>query len=699
MPKDPREILLDVHLEVAASADGKRTFKMSPLYSGGAIRMKNCPVPFFLDIDGGDLTVPVDALLEHLEKMLVGTITRAWVGENDDGTPNICAEGEFEDTPAAQHVITEKKLFEKVWQCSIHTYPEDKSRREIIPEGVTFTVNGKEFIGPAVIIRFWKLLEGSFVNRGADAYNAVTIKASAENKTERNFMPPELKAFLESIGQNVDEMTPELVALAEAMFAKLATKGESNEVKDVAGTGKAENENAPGGGAGGAAGGNAGGGAGGGVPGNPAAPEEDPDKKGVAASGGGYRPQPAHHLRTASNVYNAGNRPSKNAGYEIGLMDHMGLSPDEIKASGGYNDNEMTEGLSVQYRNMTLQSFAMDVNRSFGCSDLLPKRNPAFVTDFLENIRTSPSVRVAASGGFATIPALEILNNVANKMMRYYYERFTSVADKLSEVVNTNDLKPFYSYDYDVTGGLLKLAKDGRIESTTVTEEKTENQVETRARRLMITDEDIINDDLDAFGKLLKKFSRKAAIQLEQEWFALFNRTNAVKFTTARGNRVPGDSRLTYENVGVASQLFREIEAIGSTPEFPEFIEADLKYLLVPPALEMAARQVLTGAGIAYGGDAILGDKNLLSEKLQVISSPYLSAKVKHGSNTRWGLFPDPVDCPVQQIAYYNGQKTPVCSASRSQPEYLAQIFTVVHRWGIGEGTWRCGMVSDGTSA
>jgi len=229
-------------------------------------------------------------------------------------------------------------------------------------------------------------------------------------------------------------------------------------------------------------------------------------------------------------------------------------------------------------------------------------------------------------------------------------------------------------------------------------EEKTENQVETRARRLMITDEDIINDDLDAFGKLLKKFARKAAVQLEREWFALFLKTQSTKFTTSRGNRVPGDSKLTYENVGVASQLFREIEAIGSTPEAPEFIEADLKYLLVPPALEMAARQVLTGAGIAYGGDAILGDRNLLAEKLQVLSSPYFSAKMPGGNNTRWGLSPDPVDCPVQQIAYYNGQKTPVCSASRSQPEYLAQIFTVVHRWGIGEGTWRCGMVSDGTN-
>lgn len=516
-------------------------------------------------------------------------------------------------------------------------------------------------------------------------------------------MTPEVRDILISLGYNPDECPQEVIALAEAMVAgyDLQPKGEPDAQPDISGDGNppekepvaanGTDENPAPGGGGGEAGG-----------GNPTPGEKNPEEKDVRASADwsksprGQRPSAKKELRPAGRHFPGGG-PALNECYEIGIMNHLGLSDAAIKASGGYSDAAMNEGLGKRFRNMGIQSFAIEVNHNYGHGYSTPNRDPAFVENFFTAVSTSPPSGVRASGGgFSTIPALSILSNITNHMMRYYYDKFNPVSEKLSEVVPASDLKPFYTYDYDIAGGLVKVAKDGEIANTTLVEEKYQNQVETYARMLMITDEDIMNDNLNAFKKLLQKFARKARVQVERAWFQTFLE-NAGRFTEEAGTRLRGDLPLTYDNVGAAIAQFGEIEALGSTDEDPEFIDAELKYLLVSPGMEWKAKKLVAGAGIAYGGDEIQGDENLLSKALEVISSPYFGPKMSGGSNLHWAVFPDPSDCPVLQVAYYNGQSAPQCTAFPSQPNYLAQIFRVVHRWGIGPANPRCGVYSDGT--
>lgn len=515
-------------------------------------------------------------------------------------------------------------------------------------------------------------------------------------------MTPEVRDILISLGYNPDECPQEVIALAEAMVAgyDLQPKGEPDAQPDISGDGNppekepvtASNEDpAPGGGDGG---------------GNPTPGEKEvePKKEVTASAGnswpGGRKPSARRDLKPAGKHYAGGNGPLQSDCLEISLMRHLGIPETGIKGSGGYSDMAMDATTDKRFRNYSIQSFAQDVNQSLGYGGSTMKTDPEFTANFFDAVthsrRIQPGAVLASGGGFSTIPAMRILSNITNHAMRYYYEKFTSVAENLSDIVNTSDLKPFYTYDYAITDGLLEVGKDAEIPSTTLTEEPYENQVKTFGRLLLITEEDIINDNLHAFNTLLRKFAKKAHVEIERRWFRTLLENLSV-FTEAKGTRLRGDLPLTYDNVGAAMAQFREIEALGSTPEAPEFIEADLKFLLVPQGMEWAAKKLVAGAGIAYGGDEILGDENLLSGALKVISSPYFGPATPGGSNQHWGVFPDPSDCPVLQIAYLNGQKSPQCTAFPSQPGYLAQIFRVVHRWGIGAANPRCGVYSAGT--
>ena len=692
--------------EIKATAKGKR-WEMRPLYSGNTIQQTGAEFPVVLNVAGGMLQPGLVALLEHDPDQVAGPIEKIY-NETTNGLPSVCASGAFADTPAARKIVREKRAG-KHWKASIHAVGIAGQVRHV-GEGEKLEANGRHFVGPLKYYTQWLLVEGSFVDRGADAYAAAAVYATATNNNhlrnpeqkENNEMNEDLKAYIESLGFKPEDCKPELLqafeeALKERNAAVAKAAAEAAEKKDepcadadTPAEPPAEDtpEDVP----------------------AAADPEQEPqaeDPEGVQASAGGRprRPSPKNlGVHGAPRRYDD-DRPQEYRLWEIGLLSSMGgMTPDEIKASGKYTQKEMDAALSnPRYYRASLQSFAGAVNRQAGFGYAPPRQNDAFAEDFFSALRQAPSVqRVMASGAlFSTLPALGMLRNIANCRLRFYYERYTGIASKLSEEINAVDLKPFFSYEYDIAGGLLKVEKDGHIESATVSEAEYESKVETHARNLMITEEDIINDSLNAFGKLTKLFGRKGAISLERAWWKRFLAKKSAKFTTAKGNAMNANTPLTYNNICAALAKFSEMESIGSTSEDVEFVDAEPRYLLVAPAQYKKALDLVNGNFLTVNtSDGTVQGRSALTENLEVLSAPYFGAKMGEfgGSDNHWGIFADPVDCPVQTVAYYNGIKTPQVTTTESDPEYLGQIFTVKFRWGLGDASDKCGIYADGNS-
>ena len=681
---------------------------MCPLYSGNTIQQSGTEFPVVLNVGGGILQPGLVALLEHDPEKIAGPVERIYSGKTPEGLPTVCASGTFSDTETARRIVREKRAG-KQWKASIHAVGIAGHVLHV-PEGEKLDANGRHFVGPLKYYDQWLMVEGSFVDRGADAYATAAVYASANQNSnlleptqeqEKNEMNEDLKSYIESLGFTPEDCKPEILQVFEealkernAAVAKAAAEAVEKKPEEACAEGETEEEkpteptaeNVP----------------------TDAVPDEDKDKKeDVQASAGGLprRPSPKTLGVHGAPRRHDSSRPQEFRLWEIGLLNAMGgMTPDEIRASGKYTEREMDAALAdPKYYRASLQSFAGAVNRQAGFGFAPPRQNDSFAEDFFSALRQAPTVqRVMASGAlFSTLPALGMLRNVANCRLRFFYERYSGIALKLSEEINAVDLKPFFSYEYDIAGGLLKVEKDGHVESATIAEAEYESRVETHARNLMITEEDILNDSLNAFGKLTKLFGRKGAISLERAWWKRLLSKKSGKFTTDKGNAMNANTPLTYENICLCLAKFSEMETIGSTDEDVEFIDAEPRYLLVAPANYKIALDLVNGNFLTVNAtDGTVQGRSALTEHPEVLSAPYWGAKMSAfgGSDLHWGVFADPLDCPVQTVAYYNGIKTPQVTTTESDPEFLGQIFTVKFRWGLGDASDKCGIYADGVT-
>ena len=95
------------------------------------------------------------------------------------------------------------------------------------------------------------------------------------------------------------------------------------------------------------------------------------------------------------------------------------------------------------------------------------------------------------------------------------------------------------------------------------------------------------------------------------------------------------------------------------------------KFLLIPPALQWTARQILNSAiivatGVPTGAVATLGNANVLQGALTPIIDPFLT------SATAYYVLADPNEAPVLDVAFLNGKQTPDLLVERPTMQNLA---------------------------
>src|SRR4029434_6385739 len=102
------------------------------------------------------------------------------------------------------------------------------------------------------------------------------------------------------------------------------------------------------------------------------------------------------------------------------------------------------------------------------------------------------------------------LADVANKTLRAAYQAAPQTFQSFSRRVEAPDFKPLHRMQLGEAPGLLKVNEHGEFKSGTIAEGREQFSLATYGRIFGITRQGLINDDLDAFGRLITAFAQSA---------------------------------------------------------------------------------------------------------------------------------------------------------------------------------------------
>ncbi len=245
-----------------------------------------------------------------------------------------------------------------------------------------------------------------------------------------------------------------------------------------------------------------------------------------------------------------------------------------------------------------------------------------------------------------------ILGDTVGRVLRDAYQAAPSGIRRLGRQTTARDFRAVNKIMLGEAPLLEKLNEHGEIKAGTMAEAREAYKVETWARKIGITRQVLVNDDLGAFADLARRMGQAAA---ETEARILVTLLEAgggngptlsdgkTLFHADHGNKAGtgaaiSDATLSAARLALRTQKGIEDRTIRVTP----------RNLLVPPALETTAEKWL--ASIA---PATAADVNPFSGSLSLVVEPRLS------NATRWYVTADPGEIDGLEFAYLSGAEGP----------------------------------------
>ena len=220
-------------------------------------------------------------------------------------------------------------------------------------------------------------------------------------------------------------------------------------------------------------------------------------------------------------------------------------------------------------------------------------------------------------------------------------------------------------YRFAIHGGdqyLAEVGQKGEYLASDRTEERYPISVSKYGRQFDISWEALINDDLGALKDTPNRFSM-AAIRTEHRIVTgIYASDVGAHAANANLYQVGVNAAATVLSINALEVGVQTMNMF--TDEGGEPILATPKYLVVPPALEFTARQILestvkhvaTGvAGVPYPTANVIAKQGL-----QLIVDKYLPiVNTGNDQHTQWYLFSDPGDIAAIEAAHLAGHERP----------------------------------------
>ena len=245
-----------------------------------------------------------------------------------------------------------------------------------------------------------------------------------------------------------------------------------------------------------------------------------------------------------------------------------------------------------------------------------------------------------------------ILGNTVGRVLRDAYQAAPSGIRRLGRQTSARDFRSVNKIMLGEAPLLEKLNEHGEIKAGTMAEAPEAYKIETWAKKIGITRQVLVNDDLGAFSDLARRMGQGAA-ETEARILVTLLEANSgngptlsdtkALFHADHGNKsasgsVISDATLSAARLALRTQKGMDGRIIPVTP----------KNLLVPPALETVAEKWL--ATIA---PATAADVNPFSGAMSLVVEPRLS------SATRWYVTADPGEIDGLEFAYLSGNEGP----------------------------------------
>jgi hypothetical protein len=199
-------------------------------------------------------------------------------------------------------------------------------------------------------------------------------------------------------------------------------------------------------------------------------------------------------------------------------------------------------------------------------------------------------------------------------------------------------------------------------------------QVEDYAKQIDFSNRILVNDDLGAFNNIGIKMGDSARRFEDFYVSALYDNAITQAQLLALGALYAGTGRLSTANLAVGWNAFAQrVDARGN------LLNIVPKFLIIPPVLELTARQILTSAQVA---ELATNGINPLQNAFTVKVDPYMAFT---SPNIPWYLLADPSDIQTIPVVRMAGRPGPRLFAKA--PDKMPMSATGA----LGTADWRTG--------
>ena len=222
---------------------------------------------------------------------------------------------------------------------------------------------------------------------------------------------------------------------------------------------------------------------------------------------------------------------------------------------------------------------------------------------------------------------------------------------RVGTVRDFRQVERYRMFDGDIS--LVEVPEHGDYAEATVAEGSYTFKVRKFGRAFKLTWETFINDDSDALRVFPQKLSR-AAILSEQRFASSLYVANATLFNSTHGNA--GTAELSIDNLIAAYNTM-----VKFTDQNGEPIMNMPRYLVVPPALAMKARQIVGSNQVLMTTTANVAQptSNPMYGALEVKVDPFMPVIDSTNGHTSWYLIADPAYGAIAEVAFLSGYEDP----------------------------------------
>jgi len=648
-------------------------------YTGGQMVLAGWDAPVVVDLKGIEFGKSLVANLDHDRSKRVGHVTAT---SKADGQLKLG--GLVSAATESAREVAESATNGFVWQASIEASPDEL--REV-SAGKTVKVNGQEFTGPLYVAARSTLRGFAFVSHGADDNTTVSIAAEAAEHKEST-MDPEIKAWAEEMGLDVDNATPDQVERIEANYKAMnppKKKPTVRKLDDGIEARKAENARVD-------------------------------SVTEIALKACEKHPYQIDAIKELAQT--AIDDKWTVDKFRLELLESMTPSAHDVFATrprGPRLNNRVLEaavcmagrleGHEQAFRDEELQAAHDRFPHGIGLNQLILLGAEANGYRSNHSSQVTLEAQRAAFGmsgpqsihanAFSTVSIPNVIAATANKYLREGWNAVDMTPMAISAVRPVRDFKQITTVS--LTGHLQfeKLGASGEIKHGEVSDLTYTNQADTYAKMLAITRTDIINDDLGALTAVPRRLGRGGALKLNDIFWTAFL-DNSTFFKSANSNVNEGVADMTVGGLEATETIFLNQTDPDSKP-----LGVQPKILLVPTAIKAAALTLMASERLIDGSSTTKqGDANIYRGRFRVESSPYMSNSAYTGySAAAWYMLADPAEMPVIEIVALNGNVMPVVETADASFNVLGIQMRGYSDVGVAQQEYRGGVRADGGSS